>query len=413
MKNGHFWKLFAAQIVSTLGDCFGLFALQWFVYTTTGSLVIMGTLAMTAGVVELVVRFIGAPLIDRIQRLRLMALLDAIRFTAIGITVVLSYLGLVHLWVLFAMAIINAAASALFQPASMAVLPSFIPKQSLVRGYSLIDASQYGAVILGPAIAGFVISSLGAASALAIDAVSFAISALFIFLIPTRLADSKEYAPPASGLYYRELWDGITFFKKAPALLGIMICVAMKNMCSVAVGGMMIPFAMQHLHANASQIGLLSSAMAGGICLGSLLVSMINNFKRRRIPMLGSIFAHGLLYMALSQTSSFMLALCWIVLLGVCGPFFGTFSSSLYAQMVPSELRGRVMSARLMVGGSLQPAGSYMGGIIANSYGIPVLLVIAGSIPILTAFAAYFAPVMKGIDGELGPIRVETVGLEA
>ncbi|WP_187274279.1 MFS transporter [Paenibacillus sp. N3.4] len=413
MKNGAFWKLFAAQIISTIGDCFGLFALQWLVYTTTGSLVVMGTLAMAAGITELLIRFMGAPLIDRVHRLRLMALLDFIRFTAIGITVALSVFGMAHLWLLFTMTIINAAASALFQPASMAVLPSFIPNQSLVRGYSLFDSSQYAAVILGPAIAGVVISTLGAPSAMAIDAVSFALSALFIYLIPTKLMNNKSNNSPTSGLYVRELWDGITFFKKAPALLGIMCCVALKNMCSVAVGGMMIPFATHNLHANPSQIGLLSSVMAAGICLGSLLVSLINNFKRRRIPMLGSIFAHGMLYIVLSQTHSFILALCWILMLGACGPFFGTFSSSLYAQLVPSELRGRVMSARLIVGGSLQPVGSYMGGIVASVFGLPVLLAVAGSIPIITAAAAYFAPVMKGIDGELKPIQLEKRGLEA
>ncbi|MFD0693819.1 MFS transporter [Paenibacillus sp. GCM10027628] len=412
MKNKAFWKLFAAQTVSAFGDCFGLFALQWYVFTTTGSLVIMGTLAMTAGITELLVRFAGAPLIDRLNRLRFMAQLDFVRFSATGATVVLCALGTAPLWMLFTMAIINAIASALFQPASMAVLPSYIPKQSLVRGYSLMDSTQYAAVILGPALAGVVISTLGAATAMAIDAFSFAFSAICILLVPAQTS-TRLVSVPSSGMYYRELWDGLAFFKKAPALLGIMCCVALKNMCSVAVGGMMIPFALQNLHANASQIGLLSSAMAAGLCLGSILVSFVNHLKRRRIPMLGSIFAQGLLYMMLSGTHSFSLAIGFIVMLGACGPFFGTFSSSLYAQLVPDEFRGRVMSARLMVGGALQPAGSYMGGALASAYGLPLLFSIAGAIPLFTAVVAYLAPFMKGIDGELEPINVEQKGIGA
>ena len=77
-----YWLFLAGRAVSTLGDGFGTIAMGWLVYELTGSKLAMGSLYLVGMVPEITLRFVGAPIIDRVNRTRLMAILDLVQFLA-------------------------------------------------------------------------------------------------------------------------------------------------------------------------------------------------------------------------------------------------------------------------------------------------------------------------------------------
>lgn len=104
--------------------------------------------------------------------------------------------------------------------------------------------------------------------------------------------------------------------------------------------------------------------------------------------MLGSLGTIGLVTTLWGLFPSFSFALAAVFATGTLAPFFGSLSSSLHGRVVPSNLQGRVNSIRFLIGGSLQPFGAFAGGAIAQHYGVPVLFIIAGLLPMLCASAA-------------------------
>jgi MFS family permease len=410
MKKQPFYFLLGAQTISALGDAFGLIAMEWLVYELTGSKLAMGTLALMSGVSEILCRLLGAPLIDRVNRVRLMVLLDIVRALAFALPVVLGALGHLQLWHLFVTALLSGSCSALFGPASMAVLPSLVQGEKLVRAHSFSDMAVNGSYLLGPTLAGVLIALHGAQSALAVDAVSFLLSAALLFLLPkerfipkARLAQPTPALEKSSGLsrYLRDMGQGIQFFKNAPALFIILCFASVSNMSGVAVWTMMVPYVQEHLAVDAAKFGLLGTANAVGMISGAFLVGVIGDVQRRRLPMLGSVLVRGCLVAAMGLTGSYWVLLALVFSTGLTGPFFGSFSSSLFGRLVPEELRGRVQSIRMLVGGCLQPAGGFAGSLVATSLGMPVLFLLAGLTPALMACGGFFLPALMGIVGDL------------
>ncbi|MBP0724396.1 MFS transporter [Bacillus sp. RG28] len=407
--NKPFWFLFSAQTISSFGDYFGILALQWIIYKETGSLLAMGSLMLTFGIPEIIVRLLGAPIIDRCNKPRLMVLLDFFRFLAFFAPAILGIFGWVAIWPIYVSAFFIGTCTALYNPASMSILPSIIKGEKLVRSNSLLDTSMYASVIISPGLAGAFIKYVGAYQSLLVDAISYLLAAILVKNLSSYI-EIKKKEKNIVGIkgYLTEMVEGIKFFKYAPALLIVMLVVAVKNMSSMAFSTMVLPFGLKILHLDTFQVGLLSSATAVGLLVGSLIVAAIGDMNNRRMPMVGSCFFQGILYMTLGFTKIYWVAMIVFFLLGICGPFFGSYSSSIYGRLVPEELRGRVMSARLLVGGMLQPVGSYLGGAVSSLYGIPFLFIGAGIVPAVTAFVAYYIPKLKDIDGELTELFIPT-----
>lgn len=410
MKNRNFWYLFSAQAFSTLGDFFGLMAIEWVLYDLTGSKLAMGALGLAFGLSEIIVRFLGAPLIDRVNRLRLMALLDLIRFGSMGLLFLLGHFHLLQIWHIYVTAVIVGSCSALFSPSSMAVLPSVVGEKNLVRSLSIMDGSGTVSMLTGPILASLMIVYVGPFVSIGVDSLSFLISAILIYLLSNKQAGKEHVksSPAVSNIrkYLRESLDGLNFYRFAPALLYIQLFVSIKNMCTVGAWSMIVPYGIEHLHVGAQGIGMLSTASSVGLVLGFFIVGLLGDIKKRRIFMLGSLLLQGCFLIVLGFIGELWLAMIVIAGLGVCGPFYSTISSSLYARMVPDRLRGRVMSARLLVGGSLQPVGSYGAGGIAQVLGVPVMFMIAGAITLISSTIGFMIPALRQIDSEVTEVQV-------
>jgi len=424
MGNRGFWYLFGAQAISSFGDFFGLIALEWMFYELTGSKAAMGMLAFAFGLSEMVSRFALSPLIDRMNRIRLMAALDLIRFAGYGAFAVVGSFGAEQQWHYYVLAAVIGSCNGLFAPASMAVLPSLIRKDQLTRGFSLMDASMTLSVLLGPSLAAFVISWAGPLWSVGIDSVSFLVSGALIFLLARYMrstagesGDAAESAGrggeagvprPSFSIrgYALEMLDGLRFYKYAPALLFIQSLTAVRNMSTVAAMSLIIPYGIEHLHLGVQEIGFLTTATSVGGVTGTLFVAWLGDVRLRRVPMLTSIAVSGIALIGLGFAQLFWQAIVFLLMFGFIGPMYGTFSSTLYARLVPEPLRGRVQSARMLVGGSLQPIGTSFGGLFGQTFGVASLFIAAGVLPIIGAAAGCMMRSLRKIDGELTEVEV-------
>lgn len=400
-----YYGLLSTITLSAFGDAFGLLAMEWLVYELTGSKLAMGALALSSGIPELLLRLLGSPLSDRLHRVRFMACLASIRLLAIALPLGMGLTGQLQLWHLFVAAGLSGACAALFMPTAMAVIPGVANSRKLVRAFAIIDGSKSAAALLGPALAGVLTAASGALPALGINMLCY-IGAIATLLCLQKLPKPSPTPDRFSiSVYVREIAEGFTFYKQFPAMLTIMMMASISNLSSVAVWTMMVPYVREVLHRDAATMGTLSTVFALGTLVGLSIISMIGEIKKRRLVMLGSLGAIGLSTTLWGLIPSFPFALAAVFANGALGPFFGSLSSSLHGRLVPSNLQGRVNSIRFLIGGGLQPFGAFAGSAIAEHYGVPVLFVIAGLLPMLCASAAFLLPGLKMLDGDLSVLE--------
>ncbi|WNS41795.1 MFS transporter [Paenibacillus sp. MMS20-IR301] len=405
MQKRSYYGLLSTISLSAFGDAFGLLAMEWLVYELTGSKLAMGALALSSMIPELLLRLLGSPLSDRLPRVRFMACLAALRLLAILLPLGMGLAGRLELWQLFAAASLSGACSALFMPTAMAVIPGVAGTRKLMRAFAIIDGCRGAAALLGPALAGVLTASSGTLPALGVNAICYAAAIATLLCLPW---NGRPAAPAGSfslPLYLREIAEGFAFYRQFPAMLTIMSMAAVSNLSSAAIGTMMVPYVREVLHRDAAAVGSLTTASALGYLSGLGLITLLGEITRRRIVMLGSLVLSGLVTVLWSFIPSYAFALFAVFAAGLLGPFFSSLSSSLHGQLVPGPLQGRVNSLRFLIGGSLQPLGALAGGAVAELYGVPVLLLAAGMLPVLFSGAALRLPRMKLLDGDLSALE--------
>lgn len=407
MKKRSYYGLLVTIALSGFGDAFGLLAMEWLVYELTGSKLAMGALALCSGVPELVLRLLGSPLADRLPRERLMAGLACMRLIAIVLPLAAGLTGQLQLWHLFLAAGLSGSCAALFMPTAMAFIPSIADSKKLVRAFAIIDGCRNAVALIGPAIAGAITAASGALPALGINAACYIVSIFTLLYLPKTHGQVKKLVDFSSSAYVRDIFEAFSFYRQFPAMLTIMCMVSISNMSSIAIWTMMVPFVREVLHLNAAALGTLTTTSALGTLTGLAIISLLGEIKRRRIVMLCSLAAMGFFNAILGLVHSFPVALAVLFAAGAAGPFFGSLSSSLHGKLVPGHLQGRVNSIRFLIGGGLQPVGALAGGALAQLYGVPVLILAAGLLPLISSVAAaLFLPSLKSLDGNLQNLEV-------
>ncbi|MEJ8545843.1 MFS transporter [Brevibacillus borstelensis] len=412
MKNKSFVFLLTSETISTLGDMIGLFTIEWLLYKLTGSKLLMGSLLVAYAIPEISIRLFGSVLVDMFHRVRLMITLNMIRLVTISIVTVLIFLQSLEVWHIFLMAIILGACSALFIPAGMALVPTILPKDELLKGYSYLDIFTTSSRLLGPVIGGLLLNLDLLYIGVIVYAVSFGLAAVCLLFVSTPTPTHLEKKLVQSSLSFKMLvseWtEGFTFYRAAPDLLIILLFLCLSNMCFASWNGLTIPFGTEVLNLSTFQISFFLPCFSLGMLLGNLITSRLKKVTKRRAFMFSSMIATGIGNILLSLNHNYMLAIALFIFLGFCLPFFSSFNAAIYGQVVPDSLRGRVLSVRLVATQCMMPVGGFIGGLVSEFYGIPLLIFVSGLIPLACGIVGFGLPQLKPLDGELTERTVHT-----
>ncbi|HEY1940442.1 MAG TPA: MFS transporter, partial [Candidatus Angelobacter sp.] len=234
LRNPRYRLWLIGSTISFLGDQFYMVALPWLILQQTGSAVAMGAVMMAGSIPRALLMLMGGVLSDRISARKIMMTTAAARTICVAVIGVLIWFGVLHMWELYALAVIFGLADAFAAPASTAYLPSLLQPEQLVAASSVGQSTAQLTSIVGPVPAGFVIKALGVVWAFFVDAVSF----LFIIGALWKLPD-----PPKSQAATKAVWpaiaEGIAYVGKDVPLRSFMLLAMTMNFCftgPVAIG---------------------------------------------------------------------------------------------------------------------------------------------------------------------------------
>jgi MFS family permease len=267
LRNRNFRLLLAGQAVSALGDRMVVLALAFAVLEIGGSASDVG-LVLAAGAAPMVATvLLGGVVGDRLPRRRVMVTADLVRVASQGAMAALLIGGSAEVWSLAALAAVTGTASGMFNPASTAMLPELLGPSEFQQANALRWTGVSIGEILGPVLAGIIVAAASAGWAVAVDALTFAISAAC--LAKMRMGDRPPREAPS---FMRDLKDGWTAFRSRRWVWAFVLYFAVGNLLWAAWSALG-PIVAEDELGGAAVWGLVLTAQGVGALTGSLVAT--------------------------------------------------------------------------------------------------------------------------------------------
>jgi predicted MFS family arabinose efflux permease len=293
-----------------------------------------------------------------------------------GIMATLIWTGAIQIWHVYALALILGTVNAFDMPARQAFVVEMVGPEDLTNAIALNSSLFNAARIVGPAIAGVLLATVGAAACFAIDAVSYI--AVIAGLLMMRLEPRR---PAMAGSQLERLREGLSFVRRTPNIYLPILLIGLTATFGMNFNVWVPLLAKQDLGVGASGFGLLMSSLGVGSLTGALSVAFL-----RRLPPWGAVLATALALGALEVLLAlgvplFPISILMAILAGL--GFSMTTTSAMANSRVqatsPDALRGRVMSVYTTVFTGTSPFGALLAAGIANGIGAPGSLAICGA----------------------------------
>jgi MFS family permease len=294
-----FRLLFGGQLISNIGDMFYSVALPWFMLTSGGGVQTLSLVLVVYGLPRAVSPLLGGILSDRLRPRRVMLLADSLRALLVGALAWLAFVGHPSLWLLCPVMALLGTCAGLFLPASFTMMPEVLPEEDLQAGNSLGATSTQLAILVGPALAGLVVSRFQPALGLVLDAFSFVISAITLLLMRgSREPSSLRHMPSGEdgekfvreGSHLDESSPALTFrqlLRTSRFLRILLVVLVLANFFGGGVSGVALPaFAHDQLKAGASGYGMIIATFGIGALVGGVWTSGLGRLSRRGVVVL-------------------------------------------------------------------------------------------------------------------------------
>jgi DHA3 family tetracycline resistance protein-like MFS transporter len=401
LRHRDFRLLWSGMCVSLLGDGVFLVAMAWQVYALSNAPTALGVVGIAMTVPTIAFLLIGGALSDRLDRRRIMLMADLVRGLTVGLMALLSLTGALELWHMVMLVGVYGAGTAFFAPAFDAIVPDVLPAEELAQANSLDQFVRPLALRLaGPAVGGLLIDAVGVGSAFALDAASFAISAVALLAMRTRIPARGA----SGGSMLGEIRAGFSYIRRHVWLWATFASAAVAYLLFMGPAEVLLPYIVKNaLGGSAADLGLVFAA--GG--LGSLGCAVV--MGQRGLPRRDITFMYVVWTLATVAVAGYGLAVSvWqLMLASLAFNALETAGTIVWAtakqRHVPAELLGRVSSLDWLISIGLLPLSFALTGPVSGAIGAQATLVGAGLIGGVVTFGALLLPGMREVEGREAP----------
>lgn len=372
-----FAKLFTAYLVSYFGTAMAPIALAFGVLELTGSTKDSAIVLAASTTAQIMILLIGGTLADRSSRKKVLIASDTLAMLSQIAIAALFLTGNASLPLLAGLMLITGSAYALHTPAATGFIPQMVDRNELQAANALLGAARNGSVTMGAALAGVLVATVGAGATLAIDGISFGLSAILIATLKPRQQESPEKAT-----FLKDLSLGWKEFKSHKWLWTIVLQFSFVVAALEAVFSLLGPAVAKTQLNGAFDWGVIAASFGLGTLFGGILALKLNVIR----PMLVGtccVFFFSLLPLTLSVPLSLILISTGAFLGGVAGQIFAVLWYTTLQKKVPMQLLSRVSAYDHLGSIGLAPLGIIAGGFLFEAIGARDTLLIAAATVIL------------------------------
>ncbi|RME42401.1 MAG: MFS transporter [Chloroflexi bacterium] len=385
----NFGLLWTGQVVSAVGDAFYSLALIWLVQELTGSRTMMGAISAVVSATALFGLVAGA-LVDRWDRRLTMLYSDVLRGAVILLIPLLWYLQRMEIWHLFVVGIAMGLLSQLFNPAKQALIPKLVSPEALTGANALSQMAFTLVMAAGYALGGTLLVLMTANQLFVFDAITFAVSAITIFLIRvpkvaasmpedrTVLPNSAALAPGEQRTLLQEIAEGLRYMRSDPLVSATIPVSILANFIFAPLTVLLAAWARDVLGTGAQGFGFMEGSFLVGILLGNLSASGIERRVRRGRLVTWGVVCLGLPVVALALLPNLYFNMAMLVLMGFVNGIVNIILISTFQRRVPDEMMGRFFGALIGFAMLATPLGIAIGGALADYIPIAYIFTFSG-----------------------------------
>jgi len=384
LRHRNFRLLWISLLISMSGTMMQNAAILWHVSLVAPDdqkAIALGLVGFVRLVPIIIFSLLSGVVADALDRRKLMLL------TQVGLAITAALLALIvfsgwqTLWPIYGLSAVGAVIGTFDNPARQSLYPTLVPREHLSNAVSLNSLMFQMASVLGPALGGLIIASLGVGWAYALNAASFlfVIAALFAMRdLPRRIeAETAEISLSAA-------LDGLRFVFRAPIIRSTMLLDFFANVFASAMALLPI-YAQDILKVEAAGYGWLAAAPAlGAAVMSAAMVPWISRIEARGKVLIASVLVYGAATVAFGFSTSYWLTFACLVVVGA-GDMVSTVIRNIIRQLItPDHLRGRMTSVNMVFFMGGPQLGELEAGLAAQWFG-PVVSVVTGGIGCLLA----------------------------
>jgi MFS family permease len=383
LSSRNYRLFFGGQGISLIGTWMQQIAMSWLVYRMTNSPFLLGLIGFSSQICSLFFSPFAGVISDRWNRHRILVATQSLSMIQAFILAALTLTGAVTVPHLIILALFLGFVNAFDMPTRQAFVVEMVERrEDLANAIALNSFLFNSARLVGPSVAGILISILGEGMCFLLNALSFL--AVIVALLAMKTAYHKKETQETQVL--QGFKEGFTYALGFPPIRSILLFLGWISLVGTANTTLMPVFAKKILHGGPQTYGFLMAAIGAGAIIGAIFLASRRSVLGlgRIIVMASGIFGIGLISFSLSHT--LWLSFSALLLVGFGMMVEMASSNTILQTMVDDDKRGRVMSLYVMAFMGMAPLGSLAGGSLANAIGAPYTLCVGGATCLLGSF---------------------------
>jgi MFS family permease len=380
LREPEFRKLFLGQAISVVGVMFAVVALPFAVLSLGGTATDIGIVAAANLVPLSILLVVGGVWADRLPRQKVMLVTDFVRAAAQMVAAALLVAGVCEIWHLVLLQVMMGAAEAFFLPAYTGLVPQTVSAARLQQANALRGLTQSLAITMGSVLAGLFVSAVGPGWAIGIDALTYVVSAWYLWRLHPRTAVAADDVDVPQG-FFADLAAG---WREFVGHTWLWVMVAGLAIFFLAIQGpieVLGPVVSQEAYDGARTWGFCSAAVG----LGQIAGGLLSLRWRPRRPLL--VVAAGMSLVAVPVAMLAVRAPDWMLLLslvviGVEWGLYEVFWVTCMQSAVPPDMISRVSSYDVLGSLAFFPAGVALAGPLADAFGISNVLWVSAAVAV-------------------------------
>ncbi len=388
-----FRLLWIGLVASNIGSWVQDIASSWLLLQMTDSPLMVGLRGLFTSPAFIMASFWGGALADRMDRRKLVCLTQMAYVLSVIAQATLVATGFIQVWQIYVFGFLDWTIAAVDTAARQSLVPGLVPKEHLSSAVALMSSLRRGSAIIGPAIGGIVVASIGVAGAYYINAISYlpVLGAALLIraaaFVPQRRTESLAEAMSA----------GVRYASKHRLIGGLMVLEAGQSFFASPIS-MMPVMALNVLHVGPREYGVMLTMLGVGALSATVTLILVGPRGVKGLNTMLASFAYPIVFIVFALSHHFGLSLGLLFLMGALEIVSGTLRNTVVQMTVEEAYRGRTTAFLSVAGRGVASLGGAPIGALASVIGAPFAIslgclctiattvVVGGKVPEIAAF---------------------------
>ncbi len=376
LHHRNFRLFWFGQMISLVGTWMQNVARGWLVLQMTNSPFLLGLVSMLGMLPILFVAPFGGALADNVNK---RTVVITTQITAMILALTLATLVLtkrVQYWHIVVLASVLGVTMAIDAPTRQSFIVEMVGKKDLLNAIALNSSIFNLARILGPAIAGLIISAIGIVLCFYVNGISYLAVIAGLFMMKGNFNPAKKKRTHV----FKDIRDGFGYARQNRNIMSLITLVALSSIFIMPYAMLMPVFARDILQVGAKGLGILLASAGIGALVGALTLAFLSDYRKKGRFVMAGTTSFVTATVLFSFSNNYHMSLVFLLFVGWGMVMQNASINSLLQTITPDHLRGRIMSLYVLFFAGMMPFGSLQAGFVADRMGAQMALRIGGII---------------------------------